>query len=183
MGLDYNIHAVLLALPEGGGSVIELGRQTVKGKMAKAWASAPEFYRDFGYTEYQCIDLRHGTIEHDLNQELHHTQQYDLVTNLGTAEHVFNQARVFRTIHELCKPEGVMLHALPGNAWGNHGLYRYTRAFLDALEAANHYERLDFSRVEYGDDRELFYVAWKRSEYWFEYPQDPMYFKETGCSP
>jgi hypothetical protein len=55
------------------------------------------FYRImFGEHTYRAIDL-HGTSiaeKHDLNLPLPFADQFDVVTNLGTGEHVFNQYQV-----------------------------------------------------------------------------------------
>lgn len=95
----------------------------------------------------------------------------NVVINTGTAEHVFNQARLFETIHDACAgpkeirgdipfdlkplriPGGLMIHAAPLGGWHNHGFYNYHPTFWADLGAANGYELLylahfDFTRGE-----------------------------------
>ncbi len=147
----------------GGDSVIELGAQTLAveerilaaaltgfGRKLTAY-TVPAFYGVFGFTRYQAIDVsgENGSLAFDLNDDLGERhdfhQRFDLVTNLGTSEHCFNQFIVFRNIHELCAPGGLMIHALPSLGWANHGLYAYTPKFFDCLSKANGYELLDLS--------------------------------------
>lgn len=110
------------------------------------WSSfrhAKLFYQlAFGHERYQAIDL-HGSpgmaLAHDLNLPLPLQEQFDVVTNLGTAEHVFNQYQVFRSIHERCRPGGLMLHALPNQGAYDHGFFNYHPTFLFDLCEANGY--------------------------------------------
>ena len=61
-----------------------------------------EFYEAFGINEYACIDAdgANDALVYDLNcdisksHEAHRT--YDIVTNFGTTEHVFNQYNCFK---------------------------------------------------------------------------------------
>lgn len=108
-----------------------------------AFAAGRLFYRIlFDAEKYLAIDL-HGTqysVAHDLNFPVPITEQYDIVTDLGTAEHVFDVAQVFKTIHALTKPGGMMLHALPNQGMYDHGFYNFQPTFFYDLASANHYE-------------------------------------------
>lgn len=80
--------------------------------------------------------------EHVLGIDLNRTfdiGQFDIVTNFGTSEHVFNQAAVFESIHNACRVGGYMVHAVPcAMRW--HGLFGYTDKFFTELARANGYE-------------------------------------------
>lgn len=65
---------------------------------------------------------------------------FDLVTNNGTGEHIFNQASVFEWAHALCKPGGMMLHVLPWTGYLNHGFFSYHPVLFRDLAGANDYE-------------------------------------------
>lgn len=181
MGIDENIHSMMLKIhwKETDESIIELGRQTLKDKLKQVWSDAPAFYADFGFSKYDCIDLRCGTIIADLNCPLQGEQfrQYDFVTNFGTSEHIFDQQVVFSTIHSLCKVGGIMAHALPGTGWGDHGFYGYTESFIDALGSVNDYEELYRKTIE-RNGATLYLVAFHKQHRWFKCPLDPLYFKE-----
>jgi SAM-dependent methyltransferase len=100
------------------------------------------FYQTFlRYRSKVAIDL-HGTelaLKFDLNEPLPIANLFDVVVNVGTAEHVFNQDQFFRTAHERCKPGGYMMHNLPLTGWFDHGFYSYGPTFVVDLAAANNY--------------------------------------------
>ena len=50
---------------------------------------------------------------HNLNYPVEAACDFDLVINNDTAEHIFNIAEVFRTMHSACKTGGVMIHDSP----------------------------------------------------------------------
>jgi hypothetical protein len=60
------------------------------------------------------------------------------VLNSGTIEHVFDIASAFRTIHELSRAGGVLLHCAP-LSWHNHGFYNLTPRVFAAIAEANGY--------------------------------------------
>lgn len=156
--LDRLDHAGLLA---GRRSVIEFGAQQLSvkrdvlhrflRKLGRAQGLQPDeldtrrLYREFGFAEYDAIDTNgeSGALVFDLNRDLAadfaFERRYDLVTNLGTAEHCFNQEQVFRNVHALCAEGGLMIHALPSQGWVNHGFFAYTPRFFYELAAANGY--------------------------------------------
>ena len=61
----------------------------------------------------------HDSLPFDLNNllctEYNFTKQFDIVSNLGTFEHVFNIANCFENMHNVCKRDGLMLHVIPCN--------------------------------------------------------------------
>ena len=102
-------------------SVIELGSQTltVGFKERPDIETAEQFYKALGFERYEAIDTDGtGTMNLDLNEVIFSTDKYGLVTNNGTGEHVFNQAALLETMHNLCEPGGLMLHVMP---WINFG--------------------------------------------------------------
>jgi SAM-dependent methyltransferase len=108
-----------------------------------AFDMAKFFYRViFDYETYHAIDL-HGTpiaLRHDLNTPVELTEQFDLITNLGTSEHVFNQYQFFKNVHDLVKPNGLMIHSIPNQGAYDHGFYNYHPTFIFDLSSANNYE-------------------------------------------
>ena len=88
-----------------------------------------------------AIDF-HGTAEAlklDLNGPVDLGRRFDLVMNLGTIEHVFNVAEAVRTVHEHCRPGGLMLHGMPLSGWLEHGFYSFNSTFYFDLAQANDY--------------------------------------------
>lgn len=109
--------------------------------------SARNFYQLLGIKDYHCIDLNqvYGAIPHDLNQPLDDSSmhaQFDLVTDHGTNEHVFNIAETYRTMHRLCKPGGLMV--VMQCMYGGNGYYNFDPSFFEGMASANDY-RVHFS--------------------------------------
>jgi hypothetical protein len=149
-----------------GDSIIEMGAQDVcvapeavrqilaeyRIDVSRSPSSdASELYGHLGFHRYRSIDASgsRGALVFDLNKDIRDYYQFletfDVVTNLGTVEHCFNQFAVFKNVHDLCKRYGVMIHALPAQGNVNHGFYNYHPRFVADLAAANSYEMLELS--------------------------------------
>ena len=107
--------------------------------------SAKPFYEMLGVEHYSCIDLggEHGAIPFDLNLPLEDASlygKYDLVTDYGNNEHIFNIAEAYRTMHRLCKQQGLMI-VMQGVFFVN-GYYAYDLSFFEGIAAANNYKIL-----------------------------------------
>ena len=109
------------------------------------------FYSIFGADSYRSIDLTDPRADYaaDLNHPLPRSiGRYDVVTNFGTTEHVFNIGQSFANIHRLLKVGGLQLHTLPSYGSIDHGFYNiHPCAYLD-MARANHYEIVDFLYVD-----------------------------------
>lgn len=111
---------------------------------------AKNFYELLGLREYRCIDVQnlHGAIPFDLNQPMEDTayfEKFDLVTDYGTNEHIFNTAEAYRTMHKLCRPGGMII--IGQALYNGNGYYCYEPSFFEGLAAANHYKILFCSYV------------------------------------
>lgn len=98
--------------------------------------------------EYICLDVLGGdkVTMFDLNFDQvpdSMKEQFDIVFNYGTTEHVFNQYNSFKTIHDLTKPSGFMLHCVPMSGFHNHGLFNYNMKFFTQLGKSNYYNLRD----------------------------------------
>src|SRR5262249_24195919 len=124
------------------------------------------------------------------------TRTFDLVTNLGTLEHCFDQASGFRNMHNLTNVGGYMLHCLPSQGLVNHAFYNYHPRIISELAVANSYEmhQIFFTadctpkRVSYSienfqtlDTRDiLVYAILKRTKNdGFNYPSDRMFTNQS----
>jgi hypothetical protein len=99
----------------------------------------------YGYDTYSSYDIdgRFGSIPVNFNDLVNTpNEKADLVMNLGTTEHVFNQANVFNFIHNVTKKGGLMYHVLPSIKFHNHGLFSYGASFFWSLAYANNYKIL-----------------------------------------
>ena len=112
--------------------------------------SARHFYELFGINTYVCFDVvdHHSAIQADLNYPLKDESlygQFDMVTDHGSAEHVFNIAEVYRTMHRLCRPGGLIV-VTQAVAQGN-GFFTFDHAFFETMAAANGYSVLFSSYI------------------------------------
>jgi len=109
-----------------------------------------EFFTAMGFSSYTAIDIneKFGSVIMDLNKDLQniydYKETYDLVTNIGVSEHLFDQATFFKNAHRLTKKNGLMLHILPFEGYVNHGFYNYQPRFFIDLAEANEYEFVHF---------------------------------------
>jgi hypothetical protein len=114
------------------------------------WPGAPrcpakKFYQLLGIEEYSCFDLNEelGGIPHDLNEPLTDSTyygKYDLVTDHGTNEHIFNISETYRTMHRLCKIGGLLV--IHQSLYGGNGYYNFDLSFFEGMAAANGYQIL-----------------------------------------
>jgi hypothetical protein len=94
------------------------------------------------YSSLSAIDLADSpNVEYrlDLNGPVSIPRQFDVVLNLGTAEHIFNIAQCYKSMHELTRPGGLIVTCGPFTGSLDHGFYTVQPTFYYDLAAANHY--------------------------------------------
>lgn len=113
--------------------------------------SQGDFYSIFGAGSYRSIDLGDPRADFPLDLNLPVPASagvYDVVTNFGTTEHVFNISQTFANTHALLKADGIQLHTLPAYGYIDHGFYNiHPSVYLD-MARANAYEIVDFLYVD-----------------------------------
>lgn len=112
------------------------------------------FYKSLGLDNYHSFDIADTTssTKVDLNEPLRNfNKKFDIITNFGTAEHVFNIGQVFKTIDELISDNGLVLHILPTFGDINHGFWNIHPTVYYDLSRKNNYEILDFRYVDHSD--------------------------------
>lgn len=167
MGIDVHALRYIENLKKAGHldgveRVMELGAQYVHatekdlvrfarafGKSGREVRSGRDLHEMIGLS-FACIDTsgEFDSIVVDLNFEplpADHVAAYDLVTNHGTTEHIFNQAHAFNVIHDLTRKGGLMMHALPYTGYTVHGFFNYTPKLFWALAEANGYDIIDLT--------------------------------------
>ena len=113
--------------------------------------STRDFFTAINFKDYAAIDINgeHDSYQFDLNfnveEKYNFKNQYDLVINNGTGEHVFNQFSLFENFHNLTKKNGIMLNILPFIDWINHGFYNFNPILFADLSAGNDYEIIKIS--------------------------------------
>ena len=111
---------------------------------------ARNFYEMLGIEKYICVDINgdHGAIKLDLNYPLEDKSfynQFDLVTDHGCNEHVFNVSEAYRTLHRLCKPGGLII--ISQSVWGGNGYFLFDLSFFEGIAGANNYKILFSSYI------------------------------------
>ncbi len=125
-----------------GFSVCELGDQWITHENPHRLAK--DFYKELGCGRYESIDGNgRGTFLYDLNikwaQKGSRWAPFDLVTDFGTGEHIFNQAQVFRTLHVLTAHKGFIVFDRPTSGYPGHCFYHVTEPLLIDIADANQY--------------------------------------------
>jgi SAM-dependent methyltransferase len=207
MGIRPSMQKMLVRhLVLAGASVCELGDQFVGTKQGRVLAR--DWYRSQGIERYECLDANglNGAIAFDLNLPLveydgvmgvplYHIRgdlygekrlaemrgTFDLVTDFGTGEHVWNQDQVWRTLHELCKPSGHIVFDRPTQGYGGHCFYLIDRAVIAALCHFNGYVPIWIGRARTTRGELLRGILRKpKEEFPFATPQQGRYFKHIG---
>lgn len=104
------------------------------------------------YSSNYILDLNFDKISDNLRNK------FDIVTNFGTSEHIFNQLNFFETMHEITATNGFMISEVPCMFGINHGMYKYEPKFFTDLARSNSYIIHDFYLVE--DPPSLNFYKW-----------------------
>jgi len=107
--------------------------------------SAGEFYKYLGI-DYNSLDAD-GWYNKPFDFNLDEVRQEDrgsycLSVNHGTTEHLIDQNNAFKCAHDLVRPGGMMIHAVPFMGLIDHGFFNYNPNFFLALARFNSYELL-----------------------------------------
>lgn len=123
--------------PLVGNSMLELG-----GKI-NAPFTYKAFFQSLGY-RHVSIDWNgdHGALALDLRHPIS-LGQFDMVTNIGTSEHVDSQEGAWHNMVDACGEGSVLICTTPlpgGNDWWWHGVSYPEQAFYVSLAALNGFE-------------------------------------------
>lgn len=164
---------------------------------------AKAFYATlFAPSEIVAVDYNgsEAALRQDLNAPLDlGDETFDIAINHGTAEHVFNIAQVFATMHYKTVDGGLMIHESPFTGWIDHGFYCLQPTLFYDLAAANCYEivmvalehidtgwthrlvsRDEVSRIEVPNNSMLFVVFRKRGDGPFKIPIQGYYSRSLS---
>ena len=122
--------------PLVGSSMLELGGKVNAGVTYKGW------FESLGF-RHVSIDWNgeHGALVRDLRIPLwSELGQFDMVTNIGTSEHVGDQRGVWENIHMMTKAGGIYVGQCPyhdGQSWWWHGEWYPTEEFYQSFAELN----------------------------------------------
>ncbi len=163
MGIDQITQNWILELEKrhkiltNSNSIADLGPQDISSDLGDSepdrtgrLVDSRNLYSKWGLKEYKSFDLFDSRAEIvDLSTDLKRTDTWDIVTNFGTSEHVFNQFAFMKNCHDLTKTGGISLHAVPVSSGMDHGFFNYHPTFFRSLAIANNYEILDFRYIPF----------------------------------
>lgn len=108
---------------------------------------AEPFFEALGAKACESMDYSSyegATIVHDLNEPLppNLREQYDMVFDGGTLEHVFHFPQALHNAMHLVKPGGYYAGFTPGNNWFGHGFYQFSpEVYYRALSRENGFSK------------------------------------------
>lgn len=123
--------------------------EAVESIFAKEDGYAEEFLRCLGAKVVHSFDnsnYENATHIHDMNQELAeaHKNQYSMVLDGGSLEHVFNFPVAIRNCMQMVKPGGHFLAITPTNNFLGHGFYQFSpELFFRIFTSDNGFELED----------------------------------------
>jgi hypothetical protein len=176
-----------------GDSIIEFGPQDllctrraveIHSHLNPAWSKLDEiydgekprlikpaaFYELFGISKYKSVDGHDPRADWhwNLNEPFRVLERFDIATDFGTFEHVFNIAAAFSSIHEVLRAGGVALHVLPAFADIDHGFFNIHPTTYFDLAEANSYVIEDLCYVDRWDIRNRVFETDLRPNFDFE---------------
>lgn len=137
--------------------MLELGDQVITPNDYYLFATGKEYFQSLGYY-HTSVDINglHGAEVRDLTKtdqflDLHN--QFDILTNAGTTEHVEpyeSQFDCWKILHDCVKPYALFLHILPdvhehdyNGQWRGHCSFYYSHDFFVTLSKACNYTLLE----------------------------------------
>lgn len=126
--------------PLVGETMLELGNKKNPNGVYK------KYFESIGFN-HVSVDWNgeDGALKLDLRKPID-LGQFDMVTNIGTTEHVSHQEGVWCNIHNACKLGGVIVSVTPyPEFWWWHGEHYPTEAFFESFADLNGY------KIEYMD--------------------------------
>lgn len=178
MGILREPAAFIEALPlPSGFDVCEFGDQYLTH--VSPHELAEQWYRRLGCSRYVSIDGNgRGSVTRDLNKKLPPTiKPFDLVTDFGTGEHIFDQGQVWRTLHLLTKVGGFIAFDRPTSGYPGHGFYLCDEGLFRDIAAANGYEVIQLEPATTKRGTLMRGVFRKRVKAKFQNPQQGRYHK------
>jgi len=122
--------------------MLELG-----DKINPAVGTYKDYFTSLG-VHHTSIDWNgnNGAINRDLRKPITDLGfAFDVVTNIGTTEHVSDQYAVWQNMHTLCRPGGFIVSVTPfpgGDNWWWHGEHYPTYEFFQSFANLNDYSIL-----------------------------------------
>ena len=111
-------------------------KQFPKGKRR----STKLFWNEIGIKNYYCLDInnKNNSFHIDLNYPLNKkiiNKKFNLVTDFGNNEHVFNVGEAYKTMYDLTSLNGLIW--IRQSVYNGNGFFNYDQSFFEGFAAAN----------------------------------------------
>lgn len=152
--------------------VVEFGAQQ-NWYSSKTFPKGSYFQLNFkdDYKEIHTFDLikEHDQVtQFDLRNELILSYKADIITNMGTSEHVETdggQQMFFKNFHNACKVGELMIHCVPEkDSYKDHCFYWYDQTFFKELATKNKYRVLELESIGVNEGHMNVWVAMIKTE-------------------
>lgn len=145
--------------------ILQLGDQLIRGLGERIIAK--KYFEKLG-CKVVSIDINGhgGSLPLDLSKQINieeYKNNFDLVTNFGTSEHVSDHFICFDNIHNFCKPKGFIINLVPRIGFWNvrehEHAHKYDNVFFEKLAKKYNYKiienRIVSGKERFGEDIEL----------------------------
>jgi len=131
--IEFHGHNLLMKYAKEGCSILELGNQEMNLAESQS-IFAKEYYSNLGY-EHTSVDQngRNGAIEVDLGKPISFIGKFDIITDFGTTEHVYNAYECLANVVKHTKDGTIIIHKNPKTKnFPGHGNHYFTLKFWEA---------------------------------------------------
>jgi len=104
--------------------------------------STKNFWEELNIKKHYSLDInkQHNSFFQDLNYPIDkknkkYLSKFDLITDFGNNEHVFNIGEAYKTMYDLCKPGGFIW--IFQSVYNGNGFYNFDQSFFETFAATN----------------------------------------------
>lgn len=134
---------------------------------AKGYLDTQSVFKRIGFSEVRALDysdFEGADVIHDMNSPCvpsEHLEQFDVVIDHGTLEHVFHLPNALHAVFQFLKTGGRAITSSPGNGFFDHGFYMFQPTlFLDFYSANNwNIESIQVVQFSYNQETEPCFFA------------------------
>lgn len=135
MGITQKSLDRLMPFLHSGINMLELGAQNLYDNKHYNWIAKDYFVQC--HIKHRSVDIigHQGSEKVDLRDDITWGEQFDIVTDYGTCEHIDGDLyQPFLNIHNACKIDGIIIHENPRfDHWPLHGQHYFSMDFYKEL--------------------------------------------------
>lgn len=124
--------------------------ETVKEKDGFSENMFTHLFHSRRIDSFDYCDYEGATVSLDLNEAIPDTyiEQYDIVLDGGTLEHIFNYPIALKNAMCMCKKGGYLVLMTPSNNYNGHGFYQFSPDLFWDVLSNNGFDVCDTSYIE-----------------------------------